>query len=174
MTNIKQYRLRRRIRSHEDLRVGDCVPFYFCPRSVMLYVIYRRDHPELQYRGGQGPIVHLEANMHEAIDWADSTDRRWAFTSSNAGSGYFRDYSDLRHLNEINWDAVGADRWSGVDVDVSIKESKQAEFLMEKSFPWHLVSTIGIRSRRIYPSVQQALTGGRHRPKVEIKPGWYY
>ena len=112
--------------------------------------------------------------MREAVDWAESSGRRWAFTTSNAGSGYFRDYSDLLHLNEINWDAVRANRWSGVDIDVAVKESKQAEFLMEKLFPWHLVSKIGILSRRIYPRVQQALSGGLHKPKVEIKPGWYY
>ena len=52
------------------LNVGDCVPFYFCPRSVMLYLIHRANHPELDYRGGQGPIVHLEADLHEAANWA--------------------------------------------------------------------------------------------------------
>lgn len=174
MTSIKQFRLARPVKSHENLKVGDCVPFYFCPRSVMLYVIYRRDHPELQYRGGQGPIVHLEADMHEAIDWANANGNRWAFTSSNAGSSYFQDFSDLRSLNEINWDAVQTNRWSGDGIDVAIKEGKQAEFLVEGSFPWSLVSRIGIMSRRIYPRVQQALGGGLHRPKVEIKPGWYY
>ena len=36
MNNIKQRRLTTHLRSHSDLCVGDCVPFYFCPRSVML------------------------------------------------------------------------------------------------------------------------------------------
>ena len=169
MTSIKQYRLDRPIKSHENLKVGDCVPFYFCPRSVMLYVIYRRDHPELQYRGGQGPIVHLEADMQEAVNWADENQHRWAFTTSNAGSYYFEDFSELSHLKMINWEAIAAHDWSG-----DRKGPKQAEFLMERSFPWHLVSRIGILSRRIYPRVQQALSRGSHRPKVEIKPGWYY
>ena len=36
MNNIKQRRRTKRLSSHPDLCVGDCVPFYFCPRSIML------------------------------------------------------------------------------------------------------------------------------------------
>ncbi len=71
--------------------VGACVPFYFCPRSVMLYVIWRRNHPQLTYLGGQEPIVHLEANLLEVVDWADRERHRWAFTLSNASSLYAED-----------------------------------------------------------------------------------
>src|SRR5690242_3242018 len=53
MNSIKQRRLNElRLTSHPDLHVGDCVPFYFCPRSVMLYLIYQGNHPEMNYRGG--------------------------------------------------------------------------------------------------------------------------
>ena len=84
LSNIKRYRRTKALNSHPDLRVGDCVLFYFCPRSVMLYVIHRANNPELAYRGGQGPILHLEADMRQTIAWADTNNRRWAFTSSNA------------------------------------------------------------------------------------------
>ena len=174
MTSIKQYRLTRPIKSHENLKVGDCVPFYFCPRSIMLYVISMGNHPELNYRGGQRPIVHLEADMHEVVNWANAHKQRWAFTTSNAGSSYFRDYSDLRHLNEINWEAVRANKWSGIDIDVAIKEGKQAEFLLEHSFPWHLVSRIGMQSKRVYPTIRNALQRASHRPTVQVKTDWYY
>jgi hypothetical protein len=61
MSDIKQRRLGLPISCLSNFYVGDCVPFYFCPRSVMLYVIYRQNHPSLTYKGGQDPIVHLEA-----------------------------------------------------------------------------------------------------------------
>lgn len=54
MNNIKQRRLNElTLTSHPDLYVGQCVPFYFCPRSVMLYLIHMRN-AELAYRDGQG------------------------------------------------------------------------------------------------------------------------
>ena len=37
MSGIKQRRLRLPLDSYLDLKVGECVPFYFCPRSVMFY-----------------------------------------------------------------------------------------------------------------------------------------
>ena len=167
--NIKQRRLANVLGSHPDLHVGDCVPFYFCPRSVMLYVISMRNHPELVYRGGQGPIVHLEADLRRAVRWADSEGRRWAFTSSNAGSEYFEDYRDLNQLGLLDWDAMQAKNWAG-----DPKGPKQAEFLVEQSFPWRLVSRIGVHSRKIWHKVLRAVQASGHRPTVEIKKGWYY
>lgn len=91
MRGIKTRRLSLPLENHPDLHVGDCVPFYFCPRSAMLYLIHQANNPGLSYRGGQGPIVHLEADLHETVAWADSQRQRWAFTLSNAGSFYFED-----------------------------------------------------------------------------------
>ena len=88
------------------LSVGHCVPFYFCPRSIMLYLIYQGNHPDLTYRGGQEPIIHLEADLRGTVAWADAAQKRWAFTLSNAGSYYFEDRCDLGQLDEINWGAV--------------------------------------------------------------------
>jgi hypothetical protein len=175
MNDIKQRRLKElTLTSRPGLHVGHCVPFYFCPRSVMLYLIYQANHPELTYRGGQGPIVHLEADLHATVAWADAQALRWAFTLSNAGAYYFEDRADLAQLNEVNWAAVAANRWSGAGISESVKEGKQAEFLLEQSFPWHLVERIGVHSRAIYQQAVNALPVGGHRPRVEILIDWYY
>ena len=168
MNSIKERRLTNPLHSHSGLRVGDCVPFYFCPRSVMLYVIYKANHPELDYRGGQGPIVHLEADLRRTVAWANRKKRRWAFTTSDAGSLFFDDFSDFTDLDKVNWNAVQTDDWQGC------KDGKQAEFLVEASFPWEMVSRIAVNSKGMYAKVQHALHGARHRPSVEVKPDWYY
>jgi len=174
MHAIKERRLTRcRLASHPGLFVGQCVPFYFCPRSVMLYVIYCRNHEELEYKGGQNPIVHLEADLFDTVAWAGENGKRWAFTLSNAGSTYFEDHCDLAQLKEINWEAVEAIRWSG-DISCSVKEGKQAEFLVEHSFPWQLVSRIGVYSMGIANQARRALGDNIHRPDIEIVKAWYY
>jgi hypothetical protein len=71
--------------SREGLYVGECVPFYFCPRSVMLYMFHMRNHRDIEYRGGQEPILHLMADLRRAVEWAGQNGLRWAFTNSNAG-----------------------------------------------------------------------------------------
>jgi len=169
MNTIKQRRLSElRLNSHPDLHVGDCVPFYFCPRSVMLYLICQANHPELDYRGGQGPIIHFEADLHAVAAWAAANGRRWAFTLSNAGARYFEDRGNLAQLDEIDWDAVQARDWQ------ECKEGKQAEFLLQHSLPWALVQRIGVQSRAVYQQVANALPAHGHRPAVEIRTDWYY
>ena len=168
MPALKARRLGLALRSHPGLTVGACVPFYFCPRSVMLYVIWRRNHPQLTYVGGQEPIVHLEANLLEVVDWADRERHRWAFTLSNASSLYAEDRRSLDQLGEIDWEAVSATDWR------DCKEAKQAEFLVEKFFPWHLVRRIGVYSESVAHLVHAAFPPGRPRPLVQIKRPWYY
>lgn len=169
MSGIKQRRLTElTLSSHPGLHVGDCVPFYFCPRSVMLYLLYQGNHPELGYRGGQGPIIHLESDLHTVVAWANQEGRRWAFTLSNAGSRFFEDRSDLAHLTEVDWNAVQARDWR------QCKEGKQAEFLLEHNFPWHLVDHIGVYSHATYQRVANAMPANGHRPPVTIRTDWYY
>lgn len=169
MGKIKQRRLKElTLNCHPELHVGDCVPFYFCPRSIMLYLIYRANSSELSYRGGQGPIVHLQADLQTCVAWAEKNSQRWAFTLSNAGAYYFEDRCSLAQMSELNWQAIQATNWQ------ACKEGKQAEFLLEDRFPWHLVEYIGVHSRASYQRVVNALPTGGHRPPVAIKPNWYY
>lgn len=168
MSDIKLWRQNKVLDSRPGLRVGDCVPFYFCPRSAMLYVIHKKNHPNLAYRGGQEPIVRLEANLREAVAWAEGKGRRWAFTLSNAASSYCEDRCDLAHLDEIDWDAIEARDWE------NHKDGKQAEFLIERSFPGALVRRVGVRAPDTLRRASTVVKAGGHRPTVEIVRDWYY
>ena len=134
----------------------------------MLYVIHRADNEGLQYRDGQGPIVHLEADLHEAVEWAERHGRRWAFTLSNAGSRYFQDRCDLAQLGELNWAAIQARDWR------ACKEGKQAEFLMEQSLSWTLIRRVGVCTAETHNRVTEAVRSADHQPAVTVQPGWYY
>lgn len=140
----------------------------------MLYLIYRGNDPQLTYRGGQEPIIHLECDLHASVAWAKENSRRWAFTLSNAGSVYFEDRHDLALLHEIDWNAIGTNRWSGAGISTSIKEGKQAEFLLENSFPWSLVERVGVFGQATYRQAANALEASSHRPCLEVKKDWYY
>ena len=170
MDNIKIRRLSLPVSGYPNTKIGDCVPFYFCPRSIMLYVIHCANHPDLAYRDGQEPIIHIEADLHSVVQWAEKKQRHWAYSLSNAGSDYAQIYSDLDHLDEIDWNAVAARDWSEQD----IREAKQAEFLVQQSLPWSLVERIGVFSQEIAHKVYSAMRDTKHRPRVEITRLWYY
>lgn len=105
MGRIKARRLSLPVACHPGDHVGDHVPFYFCPRSLMLYLIYRANHQDLAYRGGQGPIIHLEADVHTTVAWAEAHANRWAFTRANASASYAAldssRFSAIPHTSEM-------------------------------------------------------------------------
>ncbi|CAH1072449.1 type II toxin-antitoxin system toxin DNA ADP-ribosyl transferase DarT [Candidatus Nitrotoga sp. 1052] len=170
MSTIKQRRLGLPVKCHPGDHVGDYVPFYFCPRSIMLYLIYCANHPDMTYKGGQAPILHLEANLHEVVQWGIQQGRRWAFTLSNAGAFYTEFRNDLGQLNEVDWAAVAAPDFR----DAQVKEGKQAEFLLQEFFPWHLVRRIGVFDATVYGKVTNATQNAAHRPAVEVRREWYF
>jgi len=136
----------------------------------MLYLLHKGNHPEVDYKGGQTPIVHLEADLGEAVAWAQANGRRWAFTLSNAGAYYAEFRDDLAALGEVRWEAVASTQWSAPDV----REGKQAEFLMRDDFPWELFSRVGVQTMPMKLQVDAILANAAHKPKVDLVPGWYY
>lgn len=170
MSEIKRRRIEElEVSCHSGTRVGEYVPFCFCPRSVMLYVIHCANHPELAYRGGQEPIVHLETDLWTVIRWADRNRVRWAFSLSNAGARYAEFRANVQDLDQLDWAAIDATDFRHPDV----KERKQAEFLVYGNFPFDLIERIGVRTAAVKSRALEAL-GGRHSLQVEVLPQWYF
>lgn len=171
MSTIKQRRLDEiEVDCHTGTKVGEYVPFYFCPRSIMLYILHKGDHPDITYRGGQSSIVHLRADLNAAIAWAEQQKVKWACSDRNAGAFVASFFKRPQDLNKINWPAVNATDFRGT----LVKEGKQAEFLLHESFPWHLIEAIGVRNAPIQTKVQAALRGATHQPPVTVETSWYY
>jgi len=168
MLKIKERRLSLPLASRPGLNVGDCVPFYFCPRSPMLFMFYKGGSNEIEYQGGQEPIVHLVADLRKAVDWANEHSVRWAFTNSNAGSCYFEDYADLSVLDKIDWEAVQVAYWK------ECMDKKQAEFLVERRFPLELFDEIGVYSHHQQQTVHGIFEKNLSFPLVKIRREWYY
>ncbi|MGO7728124.1 DUF4433 domain-containing protein [Rhizobium johnstonii] len=165
---IKTDRLRLPVACHTGTKVGDYVPFYLCPRSVMLYVISKRNHPNVAYRDGQGPVVHLVSDLRDVVEWANAQKRKWAFTDINAANRAADFYNDLSDLDKLDWNAIKASSW------MSRRDHKMAEFLLHQSFPWELVKGIGVISETTGARTMAAYGQAKHRPPVKVKQEWYY
>ena len=170
MQELKDNRLALPVSCHPGTLVGEYVPFYFCSRSIMLYLLHKGNHPNLAYRGGQGPIITLEADLRTVVARAVAGGRQWAFSLGNAATRYQEFRASLADLDAINWAHVAATQWNDPDV----KEAKQAEFLLHTSFPWSLVSRIGVLSAPMQVKVAKLLETAAHRPPVHVRREWYY
>ncbi len=171
MSTIKRRRLEEiEVSCHPGTKVGQYVPFYFCPRSIMLFILYKRNHPELTYFGGQEPIVHLEADFHAAVNWANTTGVRWAFSNGNAGAYITNFYKQAADIIHLDWSAIQSTDFR----DPKVKEGKQAEFLMFDIFPWTLVDKIGTINNTMELRVQATLANAGHQPQIVVEPTWYF
>jgi hypothetical protein len=167
----KERRLSIPVRCHAGDFLGDYVPFNFCPRSVMLYILGMGNHPDIEYRDGQEPLVHLEFDLDAVVEWAASEGRRWAFTSVNASAAYATFYDDLELLDEISWAAVASNDFGRASGNI---ESKQAEFLVRDGVPWELVNRVGVASKRTQALALAAMADLDQRPDVSVIPHWYF
>jgi hypothetical protein len=159
--HIKARRLRRVVPVSIGGTLGEYVPFYFCSRSVMLYVVHRGHDG---YSGGQDQIVHLVSSVATATRIA----KHWAFTDRHAELGYAEYFESLDQLKNVDWSVMPERQWGG---NQDLKERRQAEFLVHQCFPWAAIERIVVRNEDIRKQVH-ALTGGK--PAVEVQSSWYY
>lgn len=157
----------RRLREYKvgccgDRFVGEFVPFYFCPRSPMLYTINRGNTG--QPPGCQKDIVHLVSTVAHGL----AMGRAWAIADGNAGAAHAAFYDDIHKLDALDWTAIRATDWQ------RRTHQKMAEFLVADLFEWSAITAIGCHNSRACREVEALIAAQPHRPTVEVKPGWYY
>lgn len=159
--HIKQRRLSRPVTTAAGGMLGDYVPFNFCPRSVMLYAVYR-GHQD--YSEGQENIVHLVSTVRRAI----ATGVPCAFTDRHAELAHALYFDDLSKLSEVPWHVMGERYWS------AIKEERQAEFLVRDFFPWKAVTEVATMIPAMADKARLALQQAGYQTPVTTRPEWYY
>lgn len=111
MAKLKAGRFERPVPCHKGTMVSDYVPFYFCPRSPMLYIAHRQNHGEMTYKGGQEAIIHLEADYERMVAAADRNNVPWAVSLSNAAARYAEFQTGAHAIEELDWDCINARQW---------------------------------------------------------------
>lgn len=169
---IKQRRLTSHVVAcYPHTKVGEYVPFYLCPKSIMLYKHFKGGDPEVPNVGGQEQIIHLVADMNETVTWANSNKVLWAFTDASAATYYANYYNNLTQLDKVNWKAVRATDFSKASGNW---EGKQAEFLVYSAMPWQLIKCIAVFNETVENKVNQIIDTTAHKPTVKIIRNWYF
>jgi prepilin-type processing-associated H-X9-DG protein len=146
----------------------DYVPFYFAPRSPMLYTIHKGNVPN--YQGGQASVLHLVTTV-EAIEAAGLN---FAFTDGHAVMAYSDFYENLEDLERIDWDVMESRLWYDTNEDPNRKCKRQAEFLIHSYLPWNLVQEIGVINDSVRERICQILQNFGVSIPVRVYPNWYY
>jgi len=166
--HIKDRRSRKVVEMAAGGTLADYVPFYFAPRSPMLYAI--SGGSVASYTEGQEQVVHLVTNVEAAC----ALNKPWCFTDGHADMEISKQFGELSSLDKIDWNIMKETWWNDTMQDGDRKRRRQAEFLVHQTFPWTGVAEIGVMSQKIAASARSALNGAKHRPKVVLRPDWYY
>ena len=161
--HIKQRRMTEiRVDCCGNRYVGEFVPFYFCPRSPMLYTVNNGNTGRPV--GCQRTTMHLVSTLAVGMD----QNRPWAISDGNAGAFHTTFSSDLTALAGLDWAAIRATQWQGKT------HQKSAEFLLADFFDWSGFHTVACHNAEVAQQVQNMLTNQAHRPTVRVEPNWYY
>ncbi|MHB8843992.1 MAG: type II toxin-antitoxin system toxin DNA ADP-ribosyl transferase DarT [Nitrospirota bacterium] len=166
--HIKERRARTIVPILPGGTLADYVPFYFAPRSPMLYSIHTGY--VAGYEGGQESVLHLVSSA-EAVN---EQRLKFVFTNGHAVIAFSNFFNDLDDLDKIDWAIMKATYWNDTDADNDRKRRRQAEFLVHEFFPWELIEKIGVINENMARKVKSALAGCAHKPVVTVQQKWYY
>lgn len=167
--NIQDRRATVRVPCGEQGVLHDYVPFYFAPRSPMLFAISRGN--VAGYQEGQTQVIYLVADAESV----ESNGIDFAFTDGHAIMGYSSFYNELAGLDcVIDWDLMNSRYWSDTEEDPDRKRRRQAEFLVYNCCPWHLIREIGVINSQVQRQVEELLRNINPCPPVRVYSNWYY
>ena len=147
----------------------DYVPFYFAPRSPMLFTINKGNVQN--YNGGQQQIIYFIVEI-AAIAEANIP---YTFTDGHAVMAYSSFCEDLNGLTYIiDWELMESRYWADTDEDPDRKRRRQAEFLIYQRCPWRLVREIGVKDSSIKTKVINILQQSDDQTPVNIHNEWYF
>jgi prepilin-type processing-associated H-X9-DG protein len=163
----------RRVITRVPCSVGGClhdyIPFYFAPRSPMLYTIHRGNVQK--YKDGQNKVIYL---VSEA-ELIASNKLNFAFTDGHAAVVALSEFYDtLDDLCKIDWNIMKETYWGNTNEDNDRKRRRQAEFLVHQFCHWTLIQQIGVIDSTIEQQVRKILENCNVQTSVKINPSWYY
>ncbi|HEY0231072.1 MAG TPA: DUF4433 domain-containing protein [Dokdonella sp.] len=159
--------------------IHDYVPFYFAPQSPMLYAVHTGTVPGCV--GGQAEIVHFESSAQNIR----AAGLGFAFFDMHSSVALSQAYDDLGQLGAVAWDVIteapsndGYCRYWQSDINkpkyARRKELRQAEFLVHRAVPLHLVTRVGVLNEQARERVDEIARSAGRALRVDVCSDWYY
>lgn len=148
--------------------LGDYVPFYFTPFSVMLRNIHTGWNGIKQIPNAD--IIILVSSLHRVSELG----LPFLFTDRHAYSGLATFYDDLIHLNQIDWALLHHRDFKRDPEDPGKLERYQAEALVHQHVPLAALLGVVCYTDVVRAEIERRMqTLGVSLP-VHTRPHWYF
>lgn len=148
--------------------LNDYVPFYFAPKSPMLYSIFKKNVDG--FSGSQRDIIYLVSSIETIIE----TDLKFVFTDGHAYELISKFYNNPTQLKNIDWQLMGETYWNNTESDNDRRRRRMAEFLVYQFVPINCILAIVVHSEKAKSTVDSIQHKCKTAIKTLIKPNWYY
>jgi len=166
---IKARRKAIRIRLAPYGCVADYVPFYFAPRSPMLYKLAKGSVPT--YTDGQDPLIYLVSTV-EAVARAGL---QCLFSDGNCAAAVTQVSGDLTLLDSmVDWEVMRARMWSNTAEDPDRMRRRMAEFLVHERVSVDCLAGIAVRTEGMRERMDAILAAQGVSLPVQVRPNWYF
>jgi len=149
--------------------IGEYVPFYFTPRSIMLYNIVTGYYAPKVPKRSKDEIIVIRCRIEDLVKGS-----QWFFTDGQANDGETTHYNDLKHLAQIDWECIQHGDFSKSDGDYDRQRRYQAEFLVHDSVPVEHIESICVYSQEMKNWAEQKINVAGLKIPVYIHQPYFF
>lgn len=149
--------------------IGEYIPFYFTPKSIMLFnIITGYWHPLVQKRN-QSEILIIRCLIADLALLP-----QWFFTDGQGNDFSSNHYNDLDNLELVDWKSIQNGEFSKSDGDFDRPRRYQAEFLVHKQVPLKSVESLNVYNDQAENFVNNYLHLNNINLAVNIQPHYFF
>jgi hypothetical protein len=149
--------------------IGDYVPFYFTPKSIMLYNIITGYWHPLVPRRNRSEILVIRCLIDDMINLP-----RWFFTDGQGNDMASGHYNDLEELDAIDWHCIQNSDFTKSDGDFDRPRRYQAEFLVHHEVPIDSIESLNVYNQQAADVVNDILNENNINLAVNIQPQYFF
>lgn len=143
--------------------VADYVPFYFAPRSPMMYT------QQINNKIVEQQIIYLIAEVLHIINAY-----KWCCSDINAAKAMASFYETIEDLKKnISWDIMKSVMWNNTDQFPDRQDRRMAEFLVHDHVNWDDFWGIGVYDNNTRQKVTEIIKSTVAKPIIVV-PDWYF
>lgn len=149
--------------------IGDYVPFYFTPKSIMLYnIITGYWHPLVPKRN-RSEILVIRCLIEDMTNLP-----RWFFTDGQGNDMASGHYNDLNEIDAIDWQCIQNSDFTKSDGDFDRPRRYQAEFLVHHEVPIDNIESLNVYNQQAADVVNDILNENNINLAVNIQPQYFF
>lgn len=147
--------------------LNDYVPFYFSPRSPMLYTINK--NPK-QYGVLQSDIIFLVSSVEKI----EEHNLKYVFNDGHFNFAFTEFYNKKEDLDKVDFDLMKEKVWTNTEEDTDRERRRQAEFLIYQSVPFDCIGAIISYNETVQKHVQNVLSKYSKTQYNLVKTDYYF